>query len=168
MADLNSQTVHTGNSISIRIKNYEVGRAQSLSAQRNYGTEGVYELGNYMPVEHDYLKYEGTLTLTRMRVKKDDLAKEHRRFEMSGNESKTGWSTVFNTAILNEFADLGIYNYTSYLFLDFHNGTPTIYLKYFLEDENLEYTFNGYTTTEIIFEVLELTIFSGKPERKRN
>ena len=100
-------------------------------------------------------------------VKKDDLAKEH-RFEMSGNESKTGWSTVFNTAILNEFADLGIYNYTSYLFLDFHNGTPTIYLKYFLEDENLEYTFNGYTTTEIIFEVLELTIFSGKPERKRN
>lgn len=87
---------------------------------------------------------------------------------MSGNESKTGWSTVFNTAILNEFADLGIYNYTSYLFLDFHNGTPTIYLKYFLEDENLEYTFNGYTTTEIIFEVLELTIFSGKPERKRN
>ena len=87
---------------------------------------------------------------------------------MSGNESKTGWSTVFNIAILNEFADLGIYNYTSYLFLDFHNGTPTIYLKYFLEDENLEYTFNGYTTTEIIFEVLELTIFSGKPERKRN
>lgn len=75
MADLNSQTLHTGNSISIRIKNYEVGRAQSLSAQRNYGTEGVYELGNYMPVEHDYLKYEGTLTLTRMRVKKDDLAK---------------------------------------------------------------------------------------------
>lgn len=101
-------------------------------------------------------------------VKKDDLAKEHRRFEMSGNESKTGWSTVFNTAILNEFSDLGIYNYTSYLFLDFHNGTPTIYLKYFLEDENLEYTFNGYTTTEIIFEILELTIFSGKPERKRN
>ena len=101
-------------------------------------------------------------------AKKDDLAKEHRRFEMSGNESKTGWCTVFNTAILNEFADLGIYNYTSYLFLDFHNGTPTIYLKYFLEDENLEYTFNGYTTTEIIFEILELTIFSGKPERKRN
>ena len=40
-------------------------------------------------------------------VKKDDLAKEHRRFEMSGNESKTGWCTVFNTAILNEFADQG-------------------------------------------------------------
>lgn len=59
-------------------------------------------------------------------VNKDDLAKEHRRFEMSGNESKTGQCTIFNTAILNEFADLGIYDYTSYLFLDFHNGTPTV------------------------------------------
>lgn len=43
-------------------------------------------------------------------VNKDDLAKEHRRFEMSGNESKTGQCTIFNTAILNEFADLGIYD----------------------------------------------------------
>ena len=34
-------------------------------------------------------------------VNKDDLAKEHRRFEMSGNESKTGQCTIFNTAILN-------------------------------------------------------------------
>ena len=101
-------------------------------------------------------------------VNKEALAKEHRRFKMSGCESKTGQSTVFNTAILNEFADLGIYNYTSYLFLDFHNGTPTIYLKYFFEDENLEYTFTGYTTTEIIFAILELTIFSGKPERIRS
>lgn len=62
-------------------------------------------------------------------VKKDDLAKEHRRFEMSGNESKTGWSTVFNTAILNEFADLGIYNYTSYLF-----STSTMVLQPFISN----------------------------------
>ena len=41
-------------------------------------------------------------------VKKDDLAKEHRRFEMSGNESKTGWCTVFNTAILNEWVSITI------------------------------------------------------------
>ena len=89
-------------------------------------------------------------------VNKDDLAKEHRRFEMSGNESKTGQCTIFNTAILNEFADLGIYDYTSYLFLDFS------------ENENLEYSFTGYTTTEIIFAILELTIFSGKPKRNRS
>ena len=63
---------------------------------------------------------------------------------------------------------LGIYDYTSYLFLDFHNGTPTVYLKYFSENENLEYSFTGYTTTEIIFAILELTIFSGKPKRNRS
>ena len=50
---------------------------------------------------------------------------------------------------------------------DSHNGTPTAYLKYFSENENLEYTFTGYTTTEIIFAILELTIFSGKDVYKR-
>ena len=61
-----------------------------------------------------------------------------------------------------------VFDYTSYLFLDFHNGTPTVYLKYFSENENLEYSFTGYTTTEIIFAILELTIFSGKPKRNRS
>ena len=100
-------------------------------------------------------------------VDKDKFMKEHRRFEMSGFETQTGWCTVFNIDILNKFADLGIYNYTSYLFLDFYMGVPTVYLKYFSEDENLEYTLDGYTTTEIIFTIFELTIFSGKPTRRR-
>ena len=46
-------------------------------------------------------------------VDKDKFMKEHRRFEMSGFETQTGWCTVFNNDILNKFADLGIYNYTS-------------------------------------------------------
>ena len=74
MADINSQTVHTGNTISIRVGNVEVGRAQTLSSQRDFGTEGLYELGNYMPVEHDFLKFTGTAALTRMRIRKDTLA----------------------------------------------------------------------------------------------
>lgn len=80
----------------------------------------------------------------------------------------TGWCTLFNTAILNEFANLGIYDYTSYLFLDFDKGTPTVYLKYYDENENLEYDLNGYTTTEIIFTIFELTIFSGRSKRPRS
>ena len=48
-------------------------------------------------------------------VDKDKFMKEHRRFEMSGFETQTGWCTVFNNDILNKFADLGIYNYTSSL-----------------------------------------------------
>lgn len=75
MADLNSQTVHTGNTISLRIKNYEVGRAQSLTADRDFGTEGEYEIGSIMPQEHVFLKFDGTVTLNRMRVRKDDLTK---------------------------------------------------------------------------------------------
>ena len=101
-------------------------------------------------------------------VDEDDFSKEHRRFEMSGCEQTTGWCTLFNTAILNEFANLGIYDYTSYLFLDFDKGTPTVYLKYYDENENLEYDLNGYTTTEIIFTIFELTIFSGRSKRPRS
>lgn len=51
-----------------------IGRAQSLTANRNYGTEGVYELGSIMPQEHVYLKYTGTLTLERFRTVANNLA----------------------------------------------------------------------------------------------
>ena len=95
--------------------------------------------------------------------------KQHKRFEMSGYESKTGQCTVWNTSVLNEFADLGIYDYTSYLFLDFYKGNPTLYLKYFHENENLEFDqWIAYGTTEIIYEIFKLTIFSDKGKRRRD
>lgn len=97
------------------------------------------------------------------------VEKQHKRFEMSGYESKTGQCTVGNTSVLNEFADLGIYDYTSYLFLDFYKAIPTLYLKYFRENENLELDeWSGYGTTEIIYEIFKLTIFSDKGKRRRN
>lgn len=51
-----------------------IARAQTLTANRNYGTEGVYELGSIMPAEHVYLKYTGTLTLERFRMVADNMA----------------------------------------------------------------------------------------------
>lgn len=87
--------------------------------------------------------------------------KEHRRFEMSGYESQI----KHNLDILNEFAELGIYDYTSYLFLNFYKGHGTLYLKYFNENENLEFEFEGNGTTEIIYEIFKKTIFSNKRTR---
>lgn len=88
--------------------------------------------------------------------------------KMSGNESKTGWSTVLATAILNEFADLGIYNILTF-FLDFHNGTPNyIYLKYFLEDLKIEYIhLTDIPQQNSYFGVLELDL-SSPESRKEN
>ena len=62
-------------------------------------------------------------------VDKDKFMKEHRRFEMSGFETQTGWCTVFNNDILNKFADLGIYNYTSYLLYGCANRLPQVFLR---------------------------------------
>lgn len=55
------------------INNIVIGRAQSLQAQRSYGTEGVYEIGSIMPQEHVYNRYEGQITLERFLVRKDSL-----------------------------------------------------------------------------------------------
>jgi hypothetical protein len=93
--------------------------------------------------------------------------KEHRRFDMSGYEGQIGDCTKQNLDILNEFANLGIYDYTSYLFLDFYKGHGTLYLKYFNDTENLEFDFGGYGTTEIIYDIFQKTIFSNNPTRRR-
>ena len=93
--------------------------------------------------------------------------KIHKRFEMSGYESCTGQCTIHNLSILNEFAYLGIYDYTEYLTLDFYKGNATLYLKYFNQDKNIEYDLSGYTTSEIIHEIFKLTIFSGFVKRRR-
>ncbi|NLZ94946.1 MAG: hypothetical protein GX921_03865 [Bacteroidales bacterium] len=99
----------------------------------------------------------------------EQVEKQHKRFEMSGYASKTGQCAVWNSSVLNEFADLGIYDYTSYLFLDFYKGTPTLYLKYFNEHDNLEFdNLSGYGTTELIYKIFELTIFSDKEKRRRS
>lgn len=100
-------------------------------------------------------------------VDSEKFKREHRRFEMSGYESNTGECTLHNQAILNEFADLGIYDYTLYLFLDFNKGTGVLYMKYINEPENLEFNLGGYSTTEIIYEIFKKTIFSNKFKRQR-
>lgn len=74
MATVSNQSVQTANRIYIMAQNYIIGRAQSLTANRQYGTEGVYEIGSIMPYEHVYLKYTGSLTLERFRTVGDSLS----------------------------------------------------------------------------------------------
>jgi hypothetical protein len=100
-------------------------------------------------------------------VKEEDFSKEHRRFQMSGYEGKTGECTLHNLAILNEFADLGIYDYTSYLFLDFYKGCGTLYYQYFGNSTNQEEELGGITTTEIVYIIFGKTILSNMSTRRR-
>jgi hypothetical protein len=97
-----------------------------------------------------------------------DISK-HDRFEMSGYDyDKPGDCTISNMNILNKFAYLGIYDYTSYLYLDFYKGCGTIYLKYFHENDDIEIgDLGGHGTTDIIYKIFELTIFSDKLTRRR-
>lgn len=73
MASVTNQSVHSGNTVYLMINGKVVGRAQSISGERQYGTQGVYEIGSIMPQEHVYLRYEGTISLERFRMKKESL-----------------------------------------------------------------------------------------------
>ncbi|ADH03169.1 virion protein [Bacillus phage BCPG3] len=74
MASLANQTVQSANTVYFMIKNVPIARAQSISSERSFGTTGVYEIGSIMPKEHVYLRYEGTVTVDRFRMRKENLA----------------------------------------------------------------------------------------------
>jgi len=88
-------------------------------------------------------------------------------FEMSGYETETGECTVFNLEVLNRFADLGIYDFTHFLFLDFYKGGGTLYLVFWYENDLHRYGFCGETTSEIILFILQLTVLSNRIKRRR-
>lgn len=70
MATIDDQFVQTGNTIYLMINTTPIGRAQSLSAERSFGTTGIYEIGSIMQQERVFLKYTGTVQLERYRMKK--------------------------------------------------------------------------------------------------
>jgi hypothetical protein len=74
MANLKNQSVHAGHTITLKVAGSPIGRAQSIEATRNFGTEGQYEIGSIMPQEHIPLKYEGTITFEKYLVRKKSLA----------------------------------------------------------------------------------------------
>lgn len=92
----------------------------------------------------------------------------HKRFDMSGYDyGNVGRCTTENIEILNIFAPLGIYDYTTYLFLDFYKGGGTLYFQYWGSNEHEEISFCGLGTTEIIFQILKLTVLSTETRRRR-
>jgi hypothetical protein len=69
------QSVHSGQTIKIKIDGQDVGRIQSGDGRRSFGQQGVYEIGSIMPKEHVPLQYEGGFTVDRFYMRKKDLAK---------------------------------------------------------------------------------------------
>lgn len=73
MANVKDQTVHAGHTIRLKIDGQEVGRAQSLSGDRDFGVEGQYEIGSIMPQEHVPLRYTGSVTFEKFKIRKKSL-----------------------------------------------------------------------------------------------
>lgn len=95
------------------------------------------------------------------------------RFQMSGYGDNV---TSYNVSILNRFESWGIYDYTQMLTIDFYKGCGNIYYlplgKRSWSNDGysgvMTFDVGGYSTSEIIFKILEVTIFSGAEKRRRD
>ena len=82
-----------------------------------------------------------------------------------------GFRLIENTRILHSFADLGIYDYTDCLYLDFkeegEDDVMTLYLKYSKgsQKEVLQIDLSSLSPLDVIHEIFKLTVFSGKERR---
>lgn len=120
----------------------------------------------------EVLKYD-RLTL---RHHEGDISKEHKRFEMSGyNSGRASCVSVYNQSIINEFAYLGIYDYFVFLSIDFYKGFGVLYYRLWSDgiataNENImarTMDFSGMGTTDIIYEILKLSVLSTNGTRRR-
>jgi hypothetical protein len=68
-----TQQVATGNILQVVIAGKVVGLAQTLDGRRSFGTEPVHGIGNFGPVEHVQLRYDGTITVDRFFIRNADL-----------------------------------------------------------------------------------------------
>lgn len=73
MASVFEQTVHAGHTIKIMYNGNVLGRIQGLDGERSFGTQGEYEIGSIMPVEHIPLRYEGSISVERFFMRTTDL-----------------------------------------------------------------------------------------------
>lgn len=90
----------------------------------------------------------------------------HRRFDMSGY-GRDGSCVLHNQAILNLFADCGIYDHVDYLFVDAYKGGITVYYALFSTGAPLQENMMGLGTTGIIRWILDnLVLADGLPKRR--
>jgi len=74
MSSVAQQQSHAGHTIKLKIDGKEVGRVQSIDARGSFGQEGQYEIGSIMPQEHVALRFEGSVTVDKFRIRKKSLA----------------------------------------------------------------------------------------------
>ncbi|WBF82165.1 tail tube protein [Mammaliicoccus virus vB_MscM-PMS2] len=130
MATERKQTVHTGNTVYLMVGGKVVGRAQSASGQRSYGTTGVYEIGSIMPQEHVYLKYEGSINVERLRMKKENFA-------------KLGFAALGEDILKKDVIDLVVVdNLTNEVIISYHGCSAENYNEEFRANEIVSESIN--------------------------
>jgi hypothetical protein len=91
----------------------------------------------------------------------------HKRFDMSGYGENNACH-IYNTNILNLFADCGIYDCIRYLYLDAYKGSMTLYYSFWDgKDAGKSEDFAGMGTVEIITWILQNFSINCTKEKRR-
>lgn len=104
MASLQNVQTHAGHTVLLKIGGYEIGRAQTANARRTFGTQGVYEIGSIMPVEHVPLRYEGSVTLDKFLIRLGEVSSLRgilKNIAGAQGASMTDEDLILRTGILN-------------------------------------------------------------------
>lgn len=74
MANLVNTKTAAGHILKLLIDNKEIGRAQSIDGQQDFGTENQYQIGSIMPQESIPLRFQGTVTVDKFLIRQASLA----------------------------------------------------------------------------------------------
>ncbi|MFS8214821.1 hypothetical protein [Paenibacillus sp. S29] len=74
MSIVKDQPAHAGHTVRLKIGGVEVGRAQRVEGNRDFGTENQYEIGSILPQESVPLKVQGSVSVDKYRLRKKSLA----------------------------------------------------------------------------------------------
>ena len=92
--------------------------------------------------------------------------KPHKRFDMSGYGDRCGSCQLHNTAILNLFADCGIYNKILVIYLVAYKGTMVLYYTPWGEAELHSVEYGGWGTVDILCDIIKrMAALEGMPRR---
>lgn len=69
---------------------HEIGRAQALTGQRDFGVEPVHEVGSTKPQEFVPTRYSGSITLNRYLIRYDDLVQALKKVKDPLSYSREG------------------------------------------------------------------------------
>lgn len=131
------QQSETGTVILLEMNAKQIGKATSATTQIQYGTTGVWGVGDYMPFEYVFMRYNGQITVEGVRLRKSNIV-DDKVIALGKDILEQGDTTI-------TISDM----YTKKLLASYSGCTPVSY--------NLQVRANQLVTEQAVFNFINAT-----------